>query len=200
MAVSLLARARFLRSVSAPHDLPPESVPEVAFVGRSNVGKSSALNALAGRRRLAFASKTPGRTQTINFYDLGGAARCVDLPGYGYAAAPLALRASWDALVGGYLAARRSLAGIVWLMDARRPLTADDRRFLAWLEPHDTRWLALLAKADKLARAERTRTLSAADRALREVAFEGRIALFSARSGEGVEETRSLLEGWLRER
>jgi GTP-binding protein len=200
MAAPLLSRARFLGSVAAPCDLPPESVPEIAFAGRSNVGKSSAINALAGRKRLAFASKTPGRTQTVNFYDLGGVARLADLPGYGYAAVPLPLRATWEALVGGYLASRGSLAGVVWLMDARRPLTAADRHFLAWLAPRRLRCLALLAKADKLTRAERGRSLAETRRALEAAAFGGPVVLFSAGSGEGVEETRALLEGWFRER
>ncbi|HTP60547.1 MAG TPA: ribosome biogenesis GTP-binding protein YihA/YsxC [Burkholderiales bacterium] len=200
MATPLLSRARFLLSAATARDLPPDSTPEIAFAGRSNVGKSSAINALAGRKRLAFASKTPGRTQTVNFYDLDGAGRLADLPGYGFAAAPFSLRSTWDVLVGGYLASRASLAGIVWLMDARRPLTPVDRNFLSWLAPRRSPRLALLAKADKLTRAERSRTLAATRRALAATAFSGSVAMFSASSGEGVEETRALLEAWLRER
>ena len=113
-------QARFVSSAVRPEDLPPPSVPEIVFAGRSNVGKSSAINALANRRRLAFASRTPGRTRSINFFELGGGARLVDLPGYGYAAAPRALRAGWEPLITGFLAGRRRFAAIVLLTDARR--------------------------------------------------------------------------------
>src|SRR3954469_5892776 len=126
-------QAQFLASSAGPADMPPPGPPELAFAGRSNVGKSSAINALAGRKRLAFSSKTPGRTQTINFFDLGDHARLADLPGYGYAAAPKAMLATWDSLIGGYLTGRQSLAAVVLLMDARHPLMANDRHFLEWL-------------------------------------------------------------------
>src|SRR5688572_31212691 len=98
--------AQFLASAGGPTDMPPPGPPEIVFAGRSNVGKSSAINALLDRKRLAFTSKTPGRTQTINFYDLSGVARLVDLPGYGFARVPHAVRAQWEALVGDYLASR----------------------------------------------------------------------------------------------
>ncbi len=124
-----LQHAHFLLSAAKPQDFPPERGPEIAFAGRSNVGKSSAINALAGRKRLAFFSKTPGRTQTINFFDLGERARLADLPGYGYAATPRSLRATWDTLIGGYLTGRKTLAAVVVLTDARHPLTANDRQF-----------------------------------------------------------------------
>jgi GTP-binding protein len=166
-------------------ELPPPGPPEVAFAGRSNVGKSSAINALLGRKRLAFTSKTPGRTQTINFYDLAGAARLVDLPGYGFARVPQALRAQWQALVGGYLGSRATLAGVVVVMDARHPFTALDEQLLGYLG--DTRRLVLLAKADKLARAEQA--------ALRKKF--GDAILFSSATRQGVEQTRGLLERWL---
>lgn len=154
-------QASFFASAAKPTDLPPEGRPEIAFAGRSNVGKSSAINALAGRRRLAFVSKTPGRTQMINFFDLGGGGWLVDLPGYGYAKVPQELRAGWEALVGGYLAERESLVGVVALVDARHPLTAHDRRLLEWLRPRELPCLVLLTKSDKLSRAERARALGA---------------------------------------
>jgi GTP-binding protein len=191
-------QARFLDSAAEPAGFPPEAGPEVAFAGRSNVGKSSAINALAGRKRLAFFSKTPGRTQTINFFDLGDQARLADLPGYGYAAVPQALRASWDALIGGYLTGRRTLVAVVVLMDARRPLTANDRQFLEWLRPVETRRLMLLSKSDKLTRADGAKTLASARDALEQAAMTSQVMLFSSKSGEGVEEARALLEGWLR--
>lgn len=196
--MSAIQQARFLTSAASVKDFPPEAGPELAFAGRSNVGKSSALNALAGRKRLAFFSKTPGRTQTINFFELGEAGRLADLPGYGYASVPQALRASWDELIGGYLTGRGTLAGIVLLMDARRPLTENDRNFLEWLRPVEAPRLILLSKSDKLTRAERAKTLAATRAALDKSAMSSQVALFSSKSGEGVEETRALLDGWLR--
>ena len=196
--LSALQHARFLASAASLRDFPPEAGPELAFAGRSNVGKSSALNALAGRKRLAFASKTPGRTRTINFFELGDAGRLADLPGYGHASVPKAVRASWDELVGGYLAGRRTLAGVIVLMDARRPLTGNDRSFLEWLRPTGVaRLLVLLSKSDKLARAERARVLARTRAALAKAAIPAQVELFSSRSGEGVAETRALLDRWL---
>ncbi|MDA1116964.1 MAG: ribosome biogenesis GTP-binding protein YihA/YsxC [Proteobacteria bacterium] len=193
------SRVEFLISAGITGGLPPEDLPELAFAGRSNVGKSSVINALANRKRLAFVSKTPGRTQTINFFDLGGRGRLVDLPGYGYARVPQELRAQWDQLVGGYLGSRSSLAGVVVLMDARRPFTAHDEHLLEWLRPAGRRLLVLLAKCDKLSRQDRVKILHAARARLAARAIDGEARLFSSLSGEGVEETRSLLEDWLRD-
>jgi len=185
--------AAFLASAGRSAEFPPAGPPEIAFLGRSNVGKSSAINALTGRRRLAFASKTPGRTQTVNFYDLGEPGRLVDLPGYGYARVPKSERAKWESLVTGYLQERATLAGVVVVMDARHPLTPQDERLLAWLEPLSLRSLALLTKADKLSRAERGRALAHTRRAVADA------ILFSSVSGEGVLEARERLEQWLLE-
>jgi len=196
--LSAFLQARFLTSAAKPQDFPPEAGPEVAFAGRSNVGKSSAINALAGRKRLAFFSKTPGRTQTINFYDLGDRARLADLPGYGHAKTPQTVRASWDALIGGYLTGRSSLCAVVVLMDARRPLTANDRQFLEWLRPVQALRLVLLSKSDKLTRTERTKTLASTRAALDAAAMPSEVMLFSSKNDEGVEEARALLEQWLR--
>ena len=196
--LSALLQARFLTSAAKPQEFPPEAGPEVAFAGRSNVGKSSAINALAGRKRLAFFSKTPGRTQTINFYNLGDRARLADLPGYGYASAPQALRASWDDLIGGYLTGRRSLGAVVVLMDARHPLTANDRHFLEWLRPVEAKRLVLLSKSDKLTRVERAKTLAKTRAALDKAAMTCEVLLFSSKNDEGVEEAREMLEQWLR--
>ena len=197
--MSLLQHARFLVSAAGPRDFPPERGPEIAFAGRSNVGKSSAINALAGRRRLAFFSKTPGRTQTINFFDLGDRARLADLPGYGYASAPQSLRASWDALIGGYLTARRCLAAVVVLMDARHPLAANDRHFLEWLRPVEARRLVLLSKSDKLSRIEGSSALASTRDALDKAAMTADVMLFSSKNAESVEQVRDLLESWLRD-
>ena len=157
----------------------------MAFAGRSNVGKSSAINALAGRKRLAFTSKTPGRTQTINFYELATGARLVDLPGYGFARAPRALHSQWKDLVDAYLRSRPTLAGMVVIMDARHPFTPLDRQLLEWLG--DARKLVLLSKADKLSRPEQAALAKQ----------HGNALLFSSVTRQGVEECRGLLESWL---
>jgi GTP-binding protein len=186
------ATAQFLRAAGSLAELPPEGPPEIAFAGRSNVGKSSAINALLGRQQLARTSKTPGRTQTINFYALGDAARLVDLPGYGFARVPLVLRAQWRALVGGYLATRSALSAVVLVMDARHPLTPLDTQLLAWLK--ELPLIVLLAKADKLSRGAQGETL----RAVRQRLPTARVQLFSSVTRQGVEEARDLLQHWLR--
>lgn len=198
--LSAFLKARFLSSAAKPAEFPPEDGPELAFGGRSNVGKSSAINALASRKRLAFFSKTPGRTQTINFYDLGDQARLVDLPGYGYASTPKSIRSGWDALIGGYLTGRRSLVAVVVAMDARHPLSANDRQFLEWLRPVQVPRLVLLSKSDKLSRAEAARALASTRAALAAAGMPSAVILFSSKNAEGVEDTRALLEGWLRDR
>jgi len=184
------SQAQFLASSAGPADLPPPGPPELAFAGRSNVGKSSAINALTGRKRLAFTSKTPGRTQTINFFELGPDARLVDLPGYGYAKVPQAMRAGWRTLVGSYIRSRATLAGVVLVMDARHPLTELDLQLIEFLG--DVRLLALLSKADKLSRAEQAKTIASVRMSLR-----SEVRLFSSLTRQGVEECRDLLEGWL---
>ena len=190
--MKVLSQAVFWRAAGRPADLPPPDAPEIALAGRSNVGKSSALNALAGRKALARTSKTPGRTQTINFYALGEAGRLVDLPGYGYARVPQALRARWGELVGSYVRSRESLAGVVVLVDARHPLTPLHRQLLAWLGDA-RRKLVLLTKADKLSRPLQQKALQTA----RSELPRDEVRLFSSVTGQGVEECRSLLEEWL---
>lgn len=195
------ANIRFLISASQIEGLPQDELPEVAFVGRSNVGKSSALNILANRRRLAFVSKTPGRTQLINFFSLGEGARLVDLPGYGYAKVPHGLKDEWGRLVASYLQTRRSLLGVVSLMDARRPLMPLDVQLLGWLAPlqeiQQRRLLLLLTKSDKLTKSEQGRTLIATRKELEKLGIRGECMLFSSQNRQGVEETRDLVDGWL---
>jgi GTP-binding protein len=184
------SQAQFLASSAGPADMPPPGPPELAFAGRSNVGKSSAINALTGRKRLAFTSKTPGRTQTINFFELGGGARLVDLPGYGYAKVPQALRAQWRTMVGSYITSRDTLTGVVLVMDARRPLTPLDVQLIEFLG--EVRLLALLAKADKLTRTEQAKTVASVKASL-----QSEVRLFSSLTLQGVDECRDLLEDWL---
>ena len=185
------AQAVFLRAVGRIADLPPPGPPEIAFAGRSNVGKSSAINALAGRRALARTSKTPGRTQTINFYGLGDSARLADLPGYGYARVPQSMRAHWRELVGAYLQSASCLVGVVVVMDARHPLTPIDQQLIDWLG--DVPFFVLLTKADKLSRNAQAKLLHE----FRERFGRDRVTLFSSVTRQGVDECRDRLEQWL---
>jgi GTP-binding protein len=141
---TLSADITFLKSVASAAGLPPATRPEIAFAGRSNSGKSSAINALVGRKRIALVSKRPGRTQHLNFFALGESEFLVDLPGYGYAATAAEARSHWDTLIGGYLRSRESLCAVILVMDARHPFATLDRAFLAWLAPTGTRVHILL--------------------------------------------------------
>src|ERR1051325_9200654 len=173
--------AAFLASAGRPEEFPPPGPPEVVFAGRSNVGKSSAINALLGRKRLAFTSKTPGRTQTINFYDAGEGWRLVDLPGYGYARVTRPLQGQWAELVNAYLGAPRPIAAVVVVMDARHPCTPLDRQLMGWLD--DARMLLLLSKADKVGRTAQ----AAAEREARKLEPDA-VQLFSSLTRQGVDE------------
>ena len=188
-----LAQASFVVSVHDPAKLPPPGAPEIAFAGRSNAGKSSAINTLAGRRRLAFVSKTPGRTQLVNFFDLGGRAFLVDLPGYGYAGVPGEVRAHWKELVGTYIAERSSLAAVVVVMDIRHPLTPLDLTLLEWLREAGRRAHILLTKADKVSKQARQLALTNVRRRLADIYPGASVQLFSSLRNEGVEEAASAL-------
>jgi GTP-binding protein len=199
--------ARFLTSVAHLSDLPPASLPEIAFAGRSNAGKSSAINVLTQRKRLAFASKTPGRTQLLNFFELPERDESgvpivrgylVDLPGYGYARAPHVQRAQWDELVGGYVSQRQSLVGIVIVMDARRPLLPADEALIAFVDRRGCALHFLLTKADQLNNSQRKSALASAQRRAAELGPRASSQLFSALKREGVEELSEVLAGWLR--
>ena len=189
----------FVTSVDHLKNLLPPGPAEVAFVGRSNAGKSSAINAMANRRRLAYVSKTPGRTQLINFFLWGGHGHLVDLPGYGYAKVPGEMRKGWDQLIGGYLAQRETLRGLVVIMDARHPMTPLDEELLEWFAPRQLPVHVLLSKADKLSRGEASQTLLKVRRALAERPISSSAQLFSSLNRQGVDEaidriTEMLLE------
>jgi GTP-binding protein len=193
--ISAFRGAAFFKSVAKLEDL-PESEGEIAFAGRSNAGKSSALNALAGRK-LAFVSKTPGRTQLINFYRIGDRSFLTDLPGYGYARVPASARADWEHLLGGYLQTRAPLRGLALVMDARHPLTELDRRMLAWFVPTGKPVHVLLTKADKLSRSAALQTLARVQRDLVGLGSGLSAQLFSSLRKSGLEEAERKFADWL---
>jgi len=187
----------FVTTVADTHALPPAHGAEVALVGRSNAGKSSALNALAQRKRIAFVSKTPGRTQHINFFRVGDARHLVDLPGYGYAAVPASARAHWNELVGGYLQTRSCLRGVMLIMDARHPLTELDRKLIAWLTPTGRPVHVLLSKSDKLSRQTAITTLRNVEAALQRDYANCSVQLFSSTHKIGIAEAAAKIQEWL---
>jgi GTP-binding protein len=188
-----LAKATYIASAHFPTDLPRPGPPELAFAGRSNAGKSSAINTLAGRKRLAFVSKTPGRTQLINFFSLGEGGILVDLPGYGFADAPGAVRRHWEELVGGYIATRTSLAAVVVVMDSRHPLMPLDRQLLGWLRDAGRPTHVLLTKSDKLSKQAAQRTLAQVRKELAQLSPGTTVQLFSSLKQEGIPEAASTL-------
>ncbi len=201
LAMGWLHTARFLTTAPRLEFLPEPGVPEIAFVGRSNAGKSTAINTLTQQKRLAFASKTPGRTQSINLFALGkqGVTDAVlaDLPGYGYAAVPKQDKLRWQQVMANYLVTRESLRGVVLLCDPRHGLTELDDILLEVIRPRveeGLKFLVLLTKADKLNRSEANKALSIA----RLQAGGGEVKLFSALKKQGVEETALLLHDWAR--
>jgi GTP-binding protein len=185
--------------ITAHHlsDLPPPLGAEIAFAGRSNTGKSSAINTLADHNRLAFVSKTPGRTQQINFFSLRGGAFLVDLPGYGYAKVQRDLRAHWEQLLSAYLQTRASLFGMVLIMDARHPLTPLDRQMLNWFASTGKPVHVLLSKSDKLSRQAAQKTLGEVQSELRTCADNYTAQLFSSSKKQGMEEAEVIIGGWL---
>ncbi len=192
-------RARFLTSVPETRLAPADNGAEVAFAGRSNAGKSSALNCITAQRNLARTSKTPGRTQQINFFDLGENRRLVDLPGYGYAKVPLAMKNRWQRHLSDYLRFRQSLRGLVLLMDCRHPLTDNDCRMLTWSAEAELPVHVLLTKADKLKPGVRANVLADVRDRLNDLHPQASIQLFSALKKLGIDEARQLLSDWLSE-
>ena len=193
-------RARYLLAAHTPKQLPPDEGAEVAFAGRSNAGKSSALNALCQQNALARVSKTPGRTQQLVYFELPPHADryLVDLPGYGYAKVPLALREHWQAFIDAWFASRAALRGLVVVMDIRHPLKDYDLQMLGYAARRGLPAHALLTKADKLSRGAAGNTVQAVRRQLAaQYADSIGVQAFSAESKAGVDELRAVVAGWL---
>lgn len=186
--MGLFDRAAYVASAHDLEQLPPDIGAEVAFVGRSNSGKSSAINTLANHKRLAFVSKTPGRTQLINFFSLGDNRTLVDLPGYGYAQVPARVKAHWQNVMAAYVSTRSALSGLVLIMDARHPLKALDIKLLDWYLPTGKPVHCLLTKADKLSKSDQALTLRGVARQLESAGHNATVQLFSSLKKEGVEE------------
>jgi GTP-binding protein len=190
-------QATFLTSANRVDQLPADSGAEVAFAGRSNAGKSSALNAICDQHGLARTSKTPGRTQLLNVFLLDPARRLIDLPGYGYAKVPEAMRLHWRGMLDHYLRSRVSLKGLVLVMDARHPLKEFDCDMLAFGAASGRACHCVLTKADKLSRNEGARTLAAVRKELQTIAPGASAQLFSSLAKTGLDEARALVAGWL---
>jgi GTP-binding protein len=189
-------RAEFLKSAARLSQSPPDSGFEVAFAGRSNAGKSSALNVLCGQKALARTSKTPGRTQLLNFFSLDQNRRLVDLPGYGYAKVAESIKREWQKALANYIEHRQCLRGMVLLMDIRHPLTAFDLQMLQWNTYHGLPTHILLTKADKLKSGAGKNTLLKVKRELSDRP-EISIQRFSALKKQGIDECHQVLDLWL---
>ena len=195
--MSLFRNIEFVTTVADAKTLPSAHGAEVAFVGRSNAGKSTAINALAQRKRMAFVSKTPGRTQHINYFSVGPDRYLVDLPGYGYAAVPVSERERWNDLIGGYLQTRQCLRGVVLIMDARHPLKPLDLQLLDWLKPTAVPVHVLLNKSDKLTRQQSAATLRQVSASLHALGDNYSAQLFSSPHRVGIVEAVTIIQHWL---
>jgi GTP-binding protein len=191
--LSIYPGAQFLISAAAPAQFPSDTGAEVAFAGRSNAGKSSAINALTARRALARTSKAPGRTRLLNFFELSAGKRIVDLPGYGFAQGPPVERDAWARLIEA-LARRASLRGLFLVVDARRGLLAGDQQLLSWANSMNRPVHVLLSKADQLKRAQAQSLMKRTEAML---ANHASAQMFSARDGTGVDAARGRLDEWL---
>lgn len=195
----ILRNPEFILGAAEAHQFPKDGLVEIAFAGRSNVGKSSAINALARRRKLARTSKTPGRTQQINFFTLGEHARLVDLPGYGFAQVPLAVKEKWQKTIHEYLAQRPNLIVLVLLMDIRHPLTDLDLQMVEWARDSELPTQVLLTKADKLTRGKAAATALKVEQTLQKGGGQFGVELFSSTSNIGVDKMRTQLAEWVSE-
>ena len=195
--MNLFQNAKFFTTVNHLKDL-PDTPAEIAFVGRSNAGKSSAINTLTNHVRLAYVSKTPGRTQHINFFELENGNFMVDLPGYGYAQVPEAIRAHWVKLLGDYLQQRRQLIGLILIMDSRHPLKALDIQMLDFFHITGRPVHIMLSKADKLSKNDQIKTLAAVKKSLKPYTERQKISvqLFSSLKKQGMDEVNQVVGSW----
>ena len=195
--MNLFQNAKFFTTVNHLKDL-PDTPAEIAFVGRSNAGKSSAINTLTNHVRLAYVSKTPGRTQHINFFELENGNFMVDLPGYGYAQVPEAIRTHWVKLLGDYLQQRRQLIGLILIMDSRHPLKALDIQMLDFFHITGRPVHILLSKADKLSKNDQIKTLAAVKKSLKPYTDRQKISvqLFSSLKKQGMDEVNQVVGSW----
>lgn len=190
-------QAQFLLSVNTLNQLPSDDAIEVAFAGRSNAGKSSAINTITNIKSLCRTSKTPGRTQMINYFSIDPQRHLVDLPGYGYAKVPLKVKQHWQNLLQNYLLMRSSLKGVIIIMDVRRPLTDHDTQMLQWCRKSDMPTHILLTKADKLKKGAAANTLLKVQAALNAEYPGMTVQLFSSLKKAGVNEVKKVLDNWL---
>jgi GTP-binding protein len=192
----IIRSAKFVCSAVTPEQYPPDDLPEVAFAGRSNVGKSSLINKILNRKKLVRTSKTPGRTQLLNFFEINELWRFVDFPGYGYAKVPKEVQKRWRPMVENYLTTRVNLRGMVWLLDIRREVSKEDLTLWDWLRTKQLTVIVVITKADKLSKNKRNKQAASIAKSLGMKARE--LIQFSAISGEGKEELwealRQLLE------
>lgn len=195
--MNLFRHARFYTTVNHLKDLPATTA-EIAFVGRSNAGKSSAINTLTNHTRLAYVSKTPGRTQHINFFELTNGGFMVDLPGYGYAQVPEAIRRHWVTLLGDYLQTRKQLIGLILIMDARHPLKELDKQMLDFFAVTQRPVHILLSKADKLSKNDQIKTLASVKKALQPYIARQQVTvqLFSSLKKQGIDEVNQIATDW----
>ena len=188
-----ITSAEFVKSAVWPNQYPPATMPEIAFVGRSNVGKSSLINALVGRKSLAKTSNTPGRTQLINFFTVNSSLFFVDLPGYGFAKVPRSVRKDWGDMIETYLRERRNLALVVFILDVRRDPSADDLSLRDWLDHYRIPYAAILTKSDKLSNQQALGRKKLIEKAMGKGA-SGNTILFSAKTRKGSEELWQFIE------
>jgi GTP-binding protein len=182
----IIYSAKFICSAVTPGQYPPDDFPEVAFAGRSNVGKSSLINKILNRKKLVRTSKTPGRTQLLNFFEINELWRFVDLPGYGYAKVPVEIKKRWRPMVESYLTSRVNLRGMVWLLDIRREVSKEDLHLWDWLQAKQVPVIIVVTKADKLSKNKRNKQAASIAKSLGRKAQE--LIQFSATSGEGKDE------------
>ena len=188
----IIKSAEFVKSAVKPSHYPPATLPEIAFAGRSNVGKSSLINCLVNRKRLVKTSSTPGRTQLINFFKVNDLVYFVDLPGYGYAKVPVSVRKKWGPMIETYLSGRKTLVGLVLIMDIRRIPGPEETRFLDWLALYQISSILAITKTDKLSKTKQKKQRHRIAEALQ--VSENRLHLFSAKTAKGREDVQDEIE------